>query len=369
MHLERIEITGFRNYERQVLEPSPYFNILIGKNAQGKTNLLEAVYFACTGRSFRTSREVEIIKQENNFSRVLGFFKSNRRDYEVKALLLPGKKSVQVNGSANRGYPFGWPGVVLFTPDDLILVKGSPNVRRRFLDLEVGPFHPQYAHIFSSYNRIVQQRNKLLKEIKEKKQKSSALEVWNEQICRYGSKLLYLRIELLKRFCPLIRTIHGELTGGTENLDIHYLSSLKIDDVHNEEEIYNRFKKEICAIEGVEVERSQSLVGPHRDDLSLLLNGSDARIYGSQGQQRTIVLTLKIFQIRQWKDEIDEYPILLLDDVLFELDPGRQQSLLKQVDGAVQSFITYTGEEKVNFIATSFEKKIYNVSMGKITDE
>lgn len=369
MYLERLELTGFRNYSRQVVEPSQCYNILTGKNAQGKTNLLESIFLACTGRSFRTAREKEIINWESSFSRIQCSFKSETRDFEVKILLFPGKKNIEVNGNFIRGCPLGWPGVVLFTPDDLVMVKGSPNERRHFLDLEIGPFHPQYGHVLSGYNRVVQQRNKLLREIKEKKQKSSALEVWNEQFCRYGAKLLSIRLDLLKKFYPMIRNLHRELTGGTEDLNIRYLSSLKVDDLSLEEEIYDCFRKEIRVIERMEIERAQSLIGPHRDDLSFYLNGSDARVYGSQGQQRTIVLTLKIFQIRQWKDEVNDYPILLLDDVLFELDLSRQQALINQVNGFVQSFITYTGEENLNLINATFDRKIYNVSMGKIIEQ
>lgn len=363
MYLKRLELTNFRNYRRQVIEPDSSLNILIGQNAQGKTNILEAVYLPCSGRSFRTAREREIIQWESEFSFINCLFETDRRQIEIKVRLSPGQKKIEVNGVMARGYPLGWPGVVLFTPDDLVMVKGSPGERRRFLDLEVGPFHPQYRHYLGLYNRVLSQRNNLLREIRGKKIRNDSLQPWNEQFCLYGSKILFLRLDLLKRLIPGIRSLHHELTGGAEALEVRYLSSIKIDKLSSEEEIIRRFKEEIKVKEEEEIARAQSLVGPHRDDLCFFINGSDARIYGSQGQQRTIVLTLKVSQIQQWKNEMDEYPVLLLDDVLFELDTSRRQALLNRVSGKVQTFITATGIEDFD-IGCGFKK--YNVKEGKI---
>lgn len=368
MYLKRLELTNFRNYSKQILETDIFFNILTGQNAQGKTNILESIYLSCTGRSFRTAREREIIKLESDFSYINCLFETDRRQFEVKIILNPGQKKIEVNGVLARGYPLGWPGVVLFTPDDLVMVKGSPQERRRFLDLEIGPFHPQYEHYLRRYQRVLSQRNNLLKEIREKKLKNDSLQPWNEQFCRYGSKLLFMRLDLLKKLIPNMRSIHLELTGGVEDLDIRYLSSLKMDNPATEEEIYAFFNEEIKTVEGEEIARAQSLIGPHRDDLSFFINGSDARIYGSQGQQRTIVLTLKISQLQQWKNELNEYPILLLDDVLFELDKGRRQALFNRVSGFVQTFMTSTGAENFNF-GCEIKKRQYTVSMGKIIDQ
>lgn len=365
MYLKRLELTNFRNYSNQMIEPSVFFNVLTGQNAQGKTNILESIHLSCTGRSFRTAREREIIHWESDFSLINCLFETDRRQIEVKTVLRPGQKKIEVNGVLARGYPLGWPGAVLFTPDDLVMVKGSPNERRRFLDLEVGPFHPQYGHYLGRYNRVLSQRNNLLREIREKRLKNDSLRAWNEQFCRYGSKLLFLRMDLLKKLNPDIRGLHRELTAGTEDIDIRYLSSLKIDHPADEEEIYQRFTEELHSVEDEEIARAQSIIGPHRDDLSFFINGADARIYGSQGQQRTIVLTLKISQIRQWYNELNEYPILLLDDVLFELDHGRRQALFSRVGGMVQTFVTSTDAGNVGS-NVDFDTKSYTVSKGKI---
>lgn len=368
MYLKYLEFTNFRNYSKQMIKPDLFYNILTGQNAQGKTNILEAIYLSCTGKSFRTAREKEIIQWESDFSYINCLFETDRRQIEVKIILKPGQKKIEVNGVIARGYPLGWPGVVLFTPEDLILVKGSPQERRRFLDLEIGPFHHQYGHYLGRYNRVLSQRNNLLREIREKRLKNNSLQPWNEQFCRYGAKLLFLRMDLLKRLIPSMRSIHLELTGGVEDLDIRYLSSLKMDNMTNEEEIYLRFSEEIKNFKEEEIARAQSLIGPHRDDLSFFINGYDAKIYGSQGQQRTIVLTLKISQIQQWHNELNEYPILLLDDVLFELDKGRQKALFNRVRGMVQTFITSTGAENFD-IEDEVSKTQYTVSMGKIINK
>lgn len=367
MYLKRLELTNFRNYSRQIIEPDKFFNIFSGSNAQGKTNILESVFLSCTGKSFRTAKEAEIINWHKEFSYINCQFETKSRQVEVRVELLPGKKKIEVNGILARGYPQGWPGVVLFKPEDLILVKGSPQDRRRFLDLEFGPFHPQYGHFLALYNRVLFQRNNLLREIKDKTSNSDSLGVWNEQLCRYGARLLYMRMDLFKNLSSLIRNIHHDLTGGKEVLDIRYLSSLKIKSPSSEEEIYSQFAKEIQENEAEEIKRSQSLVGPHRDDFNLYIDNKDARIYGSQGQQRTIVLTLKISQILQWHQEIGEYPILLLDDVLFELDENRRQALLSRVLGQVQTFVTSTNENRIS-LKSNYTVKKFIVSAGKVVD-
>lgn len=348
MYLKRLGLTKFRNFLRQDIEPSLFFNIITGKNAQGKTNILEAIYLCCTGKSFRTIKEKEIINWDSDFSKVYCLFETSGREIEVQALLTPGQKKVLVNGALVRGYPLEWPGVVLFTPGDLVIVKGSPQERRRFLDSEIGPFNSQYAFYLNRYQRVINQRNNLLREIRDKRLENESLQVWNEQICQYGAKIIYARLMLLKKFSLIVQNLYSELTGGIEKIDIRYLSSLKINHFSTEQEIYNQFNDELTSVKQKEIERAQSLIGPHRDDLAFFIDGKDARIYGSQGQQRTVILALKIAQIKMWHIEIGEYPILLLDDVLFELDNIRQNALFDKVGDAIQVFITSTKLANIN---------------------
>jgi len=365
LYLRRLSLTNFRNYEQMDLEPDQFLNVIYGPNAQGKTNILESVYFTCTGKSFRTQREIEIIRWESGFSCVNSLLETHSRQLEIRILLKPGKKIIEVNGVQTHGQPLGWPGVVLFTPDDLVMIKGSPQERRRFLDLEIGPFNPQYSHNLSLYNRVLSQRNNLLREIKEKRIKTDALDVWNEQLCRYGAKLLFMRLELLKALSPYFNSIHSDITGGKEKLELRYLSTLKLGGTAVEEDIYEQFIRELAVVKNEEISRAQSLIGPHRDDLSVLINGVDARTYGSQGQQRTVVLSIKISLIMNWYREMNEYPVLLLDDVLFELDHSRQEELFKRIKGVVQTFVTSTGRNKQEF-ENIFAGRYFGVKSGKI---
>ncbi|OPX88306.1 MAG: DNA replication and repair protein RecF [Pelotomaculum sp. PtaB.Bin104] len=365
MYLKRLELTNFRNFLSQDIEPGLFFNIFTGKNAQGKTNILEAIYLCCTGKSFRTVKEKEIINWNADFSTIYCLLETSVREFELKVLLSPGQKKIMVNGTLARGYPLKWPGVVLFTPGDLVIVKGSPQERRHFFDSEIGPFKAQYGFELNQYQRVLIQRNNLLREIRDKRLKNESLQVWNEQLCRYGSKIITMRLELLKRFGPVVQKLFRELTGGMEKIDIRYLSSLKINQLSTEREIYNQFNDHLTSVKQQEIERAQSLIGPHRDDLAFIIDGNDARIYGSQGQQRTVILALKIAQIKMWHIETGEYPILLLDDVLFELDRVRQDALFDQAGGAVQVFITSTESSNIN-INHSYVKKLYTVSKGKI---
>ncbi|NLJ76317.1 MAG: DNA replication/repair protein RecF [Peptococcaceae bacterium] len=367
MYLKRLEIANLRNYNNQIVEPNVFFNIFSGSNAQGKTNLLEAIYLSCTGKSFRTQKESEIISWQKNFLCVNSLFETNTRQVEVKIKLQPNKKRIEVNGVLIKGYPLGWPGVVMFKPEHLALVKGAPLERRRFLDMELGSFYPRYGYLLGQYNRVVIQRNNMLKEIKEKKEEVTTLQVWNKQLCRYGAELLFLRMEIFRLLSPLIREIHHDLTSAEEELDVRYFSTLKINMPASVDDIYVQFAKRLQEIAKEEIKRSQTLIGPHRDDFSFYINGKDAKTYGSQGQQRTIVLTLKIFQILQWYKEAGEYPILLLDDVFFELDKNRRMALLKWVEGLVQTFVTTTGEEKISF-NNNLTVKNFFIRSGKIAN-
>jgi len=365
LYLKQLELNNFRNYCNQVLEPGLFLNILTGRNAQGKTNILEAIYLACIGNSFRTGKEKEIIKLESDFSYIHALLQTEQRSLQINISLKPGYKKIEVNGSLKRGSPLGWPGVVLFTADDLVLVKGSPNERRRFLDLEIGPFHPQYSHNLARYQRVLAQRNNLLREIRQKREVIGSLQAWDEQLCSYGSKILFIRLELLKKFSPLLRSLYRQLTGGIEDFDIRYKASVKIEGLNSEEEIYSKFQQQLYHLQAEEIDRSQSLLGPHRDDLVFFINGREAKTYGSQGQQRTIVLTLKIAQIDLWKEELDEYPILLLDDVIFELDQERRQAIFERIGEMVQTFLTTTKTEDIGF-SKDLNHKTYIVSHGKI---
>jgi DNA replication and repair protein RecF len=345
LYLSHLELNHFRNYQRIFLEPNRFLNVIAGPNAQGKTNLLEAIFFLLTGRSFRTSREGELIQWENNLSSLNCHLVTRFREFEIKIKLAAGQKKIEVNGVPTRGAPLGRPGAILFSPDHLVLVKGSPQERRAFLDLELCPFQPQYTYHLQRYLRAVSQRNNLLREIRDKRQPRENLKPWNEQVCRYGARVLWERFEVLKKYAPIISQVHKSLSGGKEYLHFRYNATLKIEEGKSEEELYRYFYDSQRSQEGEEISRAHTLIGPHRDDLSFYINNSDVRTFGSQGQQRTVVLALKLGLLDLWKKETGETPLLLLDDVLFELDQDRQKALINRVSGLVQTFVTTASEK------------------------
>jgi len=359
LRLQSMEINSFRNIDSLSWQPGKRLNILGGSNGQGKTNILEAIFFACVGKSFRSMRDQETIRWEREYALLKGLFITDEREMELVLMQTMGSKKIKVNGSQIKGYPLGWPGVVLFTPEDLGIIKGSPQGRRDFFDQEIGPVNNQYRYYLGNYQRVVQQRNNLLKDIREGQEKKDSLTVWDEQLIAYGVKIIKSRLELLNKVSNKVRRIYRELTKGAEEITLRYGSSLDIDAAMSEEEIAGKFGKALASAQREEVARGQSVIGPHRDDIIFFINGKEIRLYGSQGQHRSLILSLKLTMAQIWYNEIGEYPILLLDDVMSELDAGRQEALLERVLGYGQTFITSSvfsdietkpGIEKNNFI-------------------
>ena len=365
MRLNKIELHNFRNYNRQFIDPCPSLNIISGDNAQGKTNIIEAIYLACTGRSFRSLRDNEMISWEGEYALISAMFDTAGSELELKLLITPSQKKIKVNNVHSKRMPFGWPGIVLFTPDDLDIIKGAPQRRRNFFDIEVGVLDNQYSYTLNRYQRVLQQRNQLLKEFREGKTDAESLETWNNQFISYGSKIIKTRIELLKKVNYTVKNIYRELTGGKEETDFRYSSSIKIEKEMTENDIRNRFRQVISEIRKEEIYRGQSLVGPHRDDIIFFINRKEARTYGSQGQQRSLILALKLALLKVWYNEIREYPILLLDDVMSELDKVRQRELLRIISNDVQTFISSSVFSDIN-TAAEIEKKCFVISEGKI---
>lgn len=362
MYLLKLELVDFRNLRHFSIEPHHHLNLITGPNAQGKTNILESIYFVLNGRSFRTSKESEMVNRESSCAALSCVVETNQGNFDIEVELGAGLKKTRVNGTYSRGYPLGRPGAVAFSPDDLSLVKGSPQERRNFLDHELCPFQPQYAHNLQRYTRALVQRNNLLREVREKRQSRENLLPWNEQVCLYGSRILKDRLLLLKKFAPVASRLHKDLSREREALDIHYISSVNIPEGAPPDEIRLSFKNDLAGLEEEEITRASTLIGPHRDDIIFKINSFNGRTFGSQGQQRTTVLAIKTALLELWQRETGEFPLLLLDDVFFELDRERRQALLNRVDRRVQTFITSTGESLLtgDFNLDSKMLKIYN---------
>ncbi|ABR46247.1 DNA replication and repair protein RecF [Alkaliphilus metalliredigens QYMF] len=364
MIIEGLKLINFRNYEQLQLQLHPKLNIFVGENAQGKTNVLEAVYLSAIGKSFRTSKDQEMIFVDKHQAYVQ--VKVKRVVYENNIELrlnVDKKKNIKVNQVPllKLGELLGNLNIVLFSPEDLKIIKEGPGERRKFIDGEISQIAPKYYYNLNQYNKILQQRNKLLKYHKGKK---LDLEVWNEQLANIGASLIIYRRNFIKRIAILAKLMHRKITDGIETLEIEYKSSVLIKDHDTVDQIRVGFLKELNQSADEERRRGVTLVGPHRDDLNFNINGLEVKTYGSQGQQRTAVLSLKLAELELIKGEVGEYPVLLLDDVMSELDMKRQNDLIYHLKH-VQTLVTTTMLEPLN-IKNVQDKALFRVIKGEI---
>jgi DNA replication and repair protein RecF len=376
MYLKELKLRQFRNYEELCLEPGKALNIFVGENAQGKSNLLEAIYLLATSRSLRASRESEMIKRdEGALSEMATVTAEVIREREGDVLLdlsiFPtDKKSVRVNGLKRPRVIelLGQLNAVFFGALDLGIVSADPSVRRRFLNIEISQISPKYVFDLASYKKVLEQRNRLLRDLRERPYRDSGLEAWNDQLVHYGAPLLDKRRFFTERLSPLADEIHRELTDGKESLAIRYLPSIPLPPNEEPMAFENSFRAEIDRVGADEMRRGVTLVGPQRDDLQFLINGMDARTFGSQGQQRTVVLALKLAEFKLMEDYVGETPVLLLDDVMSDLDDHRRQHLLSWMHNKGQTFLTCTNLRSFpeDILKTAC---IYNVAAGTLTPD
>ncbi len=370
MRIEELSLRNYRNYQSLDLKPDGNLNIFVGANAQGKTNLLEALTFLAAGKSFRSSRnENEMTLWGEDFFTVAGKVKhrygENRLkiSYEIKTK----KKNFSVNGGIQpKSIYAGKFTAVLFTPEDLDLVKGAPGQRRSFIDEEICKVSPPYEYRLARYQQIVRQRNHLLRMLRHKALTSDELSGWNEQLAPLAAAIILKRFSTVRRLGLLARLIHRRLTGMKESFELSYSSSLPVGEEAGEREIIDTVFESLENNKENEARLGQTLVGPHRDDLVLKLNGRDARLFASQGQQRTLVLALKMAELEFIKGEKGEFPVLLFDDVFSELDEVRRRLLVEAIDGRVQTFITATEIEKMGKLQAC--GKVFTVSAGEVKE-
>lgn len=364
MFLKSLKLLNFRNYEQLELNFNSNITLFTGKNAQGKTNILEAIYLSCTGRSHRTQKDKEMIqwKFETGFIKTEVLKKDGIHVIEI-LLQQEGKKKIKVNGivAARSGELMGHLNGVIFSPEDLKLVKEGPSERRRFMDIELSQVKPQYFYNLQQYNRVLSQRNNLLKEIMRKPSLKNSLFVWDEQLSDIGSRIIWQRKIFSDRLSKIACSIHHSISDGKENLQVKYQGNI---DGNNLECIKINFLMQLEKNLSADMHKGSTSVGPHRDDMLLTINDIDVRSFGSQGQQRTTVLSMKLSELELMKEDIGEYPVLLLDDVMSELDSDRQRMLMEHICG-IQTLITCTDIESILQI-TEKEKETYHVSNGKL---
>ncbi|KQO10599.1 DNA replication/repair protein RecF [Paenibacillus sp. Leaf72] len=368
MFLKNIHLQNYRNYGQLELETSNQVNLFVGPNAQGKTNLLEAIFALALTKSHRTSKDKELIGWEADSARLQGMVDKRYGTAQLELLLSTQGKKAKINGLEQRKLSnfIGSLNVVMFAPEDLEIVKGTPGVRRRFLDMEIGQVQPGYLHTLQQYGKVLVQRNNYLKSASPGSMQQTMLDVWNTQLAELGVKIMKKREHFIHKLQRWAEQIHSGITAGSEQLTITYRPSLGSGEPEDESVLFEQFMIKLTQVKEQEIRRGMSLVGPHRDDLAFFINGKEASVYGSQGQQRTTALSLKLAEIELIAEEIGEYPLLLLDDVLSELDQHRQTQLIETFQSKVQTFITTTGLESVN-ISKLQDACIYNVREGQVT--
>lgn len=360
MYIESIRLNNFRNYESLEMNFDQGTNILYGDNAQGKTNILEAVYVCSTTKSHKGSKDKEIVRFGEEESHIKMTVRRDGIPYRIDMHLKKNRtKGVAVNGVPIKKASelFGIVNVIFFSPEDLNIIKNGPAERRRFLDLELCQLNKVYVYDLVQYNRVVVQRNKLLKEMDSDPSLKETLNIWDSQLVRFGSELIRLRTRFVEELNELIREIHFHLSGEREELEIRYEPNVTPE----------TFEAELSRNRNQELRQRLTLTGPHRDDLNFIVNGADIRKFGSQGQQRTAALSLKLSEIELVKRTVKDYPVLLLDDVLSELDGKRQEHLLSEISH-IQTLITCTGLDE--FVNSRFQMdKIFKIVEGTVESE
>ncbi len=371
MKIKRIQLTNFRNYEALNLSFNDGLTILTGENAQGKTNLLEAIFLLAMAKSHRTNNDKELIQWEEDSAKIIGDIETKNFTFPLEIQISNKGKKVRVNyiDQAKLSSFIGKFNVVLFSPEDLQIIKGSPSLRRKFLDAELAQSHPIYLQDLLDYNQILKQRNKYLKEYGYKENFDELyFEVMTDQLINKAVNIIQYRISFVEKLNAYAKEIHYDLSNQRDELKLEYISSSSKLDYKDIDTLTRQFKELFDNSFTREKDQGVTVYGPHRDDLAFLLNDKLAANFGSQGQQRTIVLSVKLAEIELLNDLLGEYPVLLLDDVLSELDDQRQQLLMRRIEGKIQTFITSATIEGLELNQLK-NLDLYYVEAGQVVEQ
>ncbi len=352
MYIKEIKLENFRNYDYEKISLNEKTNIIFGDNAQGKTNILEAIFISSLGKSFRTNKDTELIKENKNQAKIeIKFYKNNREEkinLEIsnKKLFfsndIPLKKTSEIIGKMN---------IVLFTPEDIEILRNEPIRRRKFLNIMISQLRPIYVHTLAEYNKSLEQRNNYLKQIKYENKSKENLEIWDEQLTKLGIKIYEYRKEFIEKINKKIKEIHLKITDNKEKIEIKYKTNI------NKENYIQKLKEN----QEIDIQKGYTSVGIHRDDFEIYINEKNISIYGSQGQQRSSIISLKLAEAEVVYDEIEEYPVILLDDFMSELDNKRINGFIKNIKNN-QVIITCT--EKIEL--DNMVYNLYKVENAKI---
>lgn len=356
MWITDIKLNNFRNYNSNEIKLHENINVFYGENAQGKTNIIESIFLSSIGKSFRTNKEKELIKFNEEKALIEINFQKSDRDGKIK-IEIGDKKHIYLNGIKLKKLSelLGNINIVIFTPDDINILKGGPQNRRKFLDIMISQLRPNYMHILTLYLKTIEQRNNYLKQIKLENKDENLLDIWDEKLVDYGIKIYEYRKEFIGKIENKINNIHKGITQDKEEIEIKYFS-----DANTRQNFINELKSR----RKLDIIKGFTTKGIHRDDFIIYINGREVDIYGSQGQHRTAILSLKLSELQVIYDEIGEYPILLLDDFMSELDDKRRKNFLNNIKD-IQVIITCTEKltlEKLKYFS-------YNVIDGKVVEK
>lgn len=358
MYIQSLELRNYRNYKDLAVSFSPGSNLFYGDNAQGKTNILESLYLTGTSKSHRGSRDKELVRFGEKEAHIRLFLNKKEIEHRIDIHLKKSKsKGIAIDGMPIRKSSdlLGMMNIIFFSPEDLSIIKNGPGERRRFLDMELCQLQKIYMYHLAQYNKILKQRNQLLTQIYFDEQLIDTLDIWDIQLVEYGKSIIEKRKQFVTELNGIICHIHKKLTGGKEEIVVQYENHVETD-----------FLQQLRQRRSIDLKYKNTGIGPHRDDIKFLVNGIDVRTYGSQGQQRTAALSLKLAEIELVKRKIGDTPVLLLDDVLSELDSTRKKYLLDSIK-EIQTFITCTGLEEFVNSQLAIDRLFY-VKEGSVID-
>lgn len=352
MYINRVKLNNFRNYNEQEILLDRNINIIYGNNGEGKTNILESIFLSALGKSFRTNKEKELIKIGENFAKLEIDFEKRDRAGNIK-INIENKKNILFNNIKLKKTSelLGNIYVVLFNPDDINILKQGPANRRKFLNIMISQLRPNYVYILNNYIKILEQRNTYLRQIKYENKNLELLDIWDEKLAELGEKIYFYRNDFIEKIIKKINNVHKKITNDKEIIKIKYNSNC-----YNREQYLENLKNNRI----LDIQKGFTSLGVHRDDFDIYINDKKANVYGSQGQQRTVLISLKLTELEIIYDEVGEKPILLLDDFMSELDNERRKYLLENIIEN-QTIITCTDKLKLNKNA-----KFFKVENGKV---
>ena len=359
MYIKKIQMLNYRNYKSLNIDLGKNVNVFMGDNAQGKTNILEAIYYCAFAKSHRTSKDKELISWNEDKAYISVLVGKDRLDKTIDInILKDGKKAIRINKikASKIGELFGNFNVVMFSPEDLRIIKDSPSIRRKFIDMELCQLNSKYYYNLVQYNKVLNERNIILKN---KKIDKNIIDVYDIQLANFGNNIIKERLYYIDKLNLYGSNIHKEISSGKENIEFKYISTVK--DFENiEDNFYTLLKKN----REKDIDKGITSIGPHRDDFTVFINGIDAKSFGSQGQHRSAVLNMKFSSLKIIKELTSEYPVILLDDVLSELDFNRKRYILSTI-GDIQTIITCTGIEDLTSYLDK-KSKVFKVKDGEI---